>query len=108
MGNKRKRDRYKLLKYLKIYDQNTETFMGHLVDISNSGMLAVSEDPIPVEVDYDLWIKVLSEKVTLQARCVWCREDPEIESFNAGFHFLELTQETKMKIKTLVEALKQY
>jgi len=106
MKNKRIADRRNLLRYLKIFEQESGEFVGHLVNISASGMLVVSEKPMQPDRNMQLYIQLLSEKIPLKVRCVWCREDPEIESYNIGFNLFAPEPETDRKLKLLMQTLK--
>lgn len=106
MSDKRKEKRQKLIRYLRVYDRATDRFVGHLVNISNSGMLLVSEAPFPGQEIFQFWVEIVAERMALTARSVWCSMDETVDSFHTGFEFVEMTPEMETKIECLVYALK--
>ncbi len=107
MKDKRTADRRNLLRYLKVFDQKSGEFVGHLVNISAGGMLMVSEHPVQPDRNLQLHIEMVSEKIPVKVRCVWCREDPDIESYNIGFNLFAPDPETDVKLKMLMQTLKE-
>ncbi|MGE0084368.1 MAG: PilZ domain-containing protein [Desulfococcaceae bacterium] len=107
MKDKRTADRRNLQRYLKVFDQESGGFVGHLVNISAGGMLMVSENPVQPDTNLQMCIEMVSEKIPVKVRCVWCREDPEIESYNIGFNLFAPEPETDVKLKMLIQTLKE-
>ncbi|MEZ4525243.1 MAG: PilZ domain-containing protein [Desulfobacterales bacterium] len=107
MKEKRTADRRNLLRYLKIFDKESGEFLGHLVNISAGGMLMVSEQPVQPDTNLHLHIELVSERIPVKVCCVWCREDPEIESYNIGFNLFATDPETDAKLKMLIQTLKE-
>ncbi len=105
MRNNRSADRRNLLRYLKVFDQESGEFMGHLVNISAGGMLIVSENPVQPDINLQLHIEMVCERIPVKVRCAWCLEDPEIESYNIGFNLFAPEPKTDVKLKLLIQTL---
>lgn len=105
MKDRRTEKRLRLMRYLKVYDQTGQTFIGHMVDLHLGGMLLVSERPILPGTELDLRLEILTEKTPLTVEAVWCEEDPGLESYNIGCRVVDLPAETEARMTALIRAL---
>ena len=55
--DKRQLKRVHLIYYLRIFDNDAGTAIGHLVDITTQGIMIISEEPVPAGKDFSLIIK---------------------------------------------------
>ena len=55
---KRQRRRWELVFYLRIFDQSNGALLGHVIDISEDGLMLLSEVPIELNKDYDLSLEM--------------------------------------------------
>jgi len=105
--DRRRFKRRHLLYYLKVTDVNGYP-LGHLVDITEDGVLLMGEEPFS-EGDYLTFHMTLpakfegDEKVELQARCQWEKESRQPHLFEGGFQFYDVTQEIKDTIRDLID-----
>ncbi|GBC60989.1 PilZ domain-containing protein [Desulfonema ishimotonii] len=106
MDERRNAKRLRLIEYLRVFEQKTDLFVGHLVDVSDSGLALVSPKPIKRGQVLHLRVEILADQVMLDARCMWCRKDVHLESYDSGFRFLAISPETRMKIRCLTDALR--
>jgi hypothetical protein len=105
MKEKRTEKRLQLARYLKIYDQASGMFIGHMVDIHLRGMLMVSERPILPGSELNLGLEIFTEKMPLTLEAIWCEEDTGLESYNIGCRIVDLPGDTETCIRALMEAL---
>jgi c-di-GMP-binding flagellar brake protein YcgR len=108
--NRRNQERYSLEYFLRIVDQDTESMLGHIIDISTGGMRLISEAPIPTQRDFRLWMEISLEsgaqgKFALEARSVWSREDINPQLYDTGFSFIALSAEARSSIANLIREL---
>ncbi|MDX1775732.1 MAG: PilZ domain-containing protein [Desulfobulbales bacterium] len=104
---KRKLTRVQLIYYLRIFDSNTGTNIGHLVDITTEGIMVISEEPVPVNKDYTFIMhlpKTMSgrEKIQFKAHCLWCRLDINPDFYVSGYRIMEIQPDELMTIKALI------
>ncbi len=76
----------------RIVDISTNRSIGKLVDISADGMRIVSNIPLEKGARFKFRIDLPREvggcdQLNVSARNVWCREDDELNSYQAGFEF---------------------
>ena len=108
MPEKRKHRRATLLYYLKIYDLETEKFVGHLADISLGGLKLVSESEIIPGNDFHLRIclpedQYCQKSFTVKARSCWSKTDINPDYYASGFYYITLSLENIRIIKNLIQ-----
>ena len=106
MSVERKLKRWQLIKYLSVYESDTGELLGLLVDLTVKGMKLESEKPVPAGEDFYLWMEIVSKRVDLKARSLWCRFDEKTKLYNMGFRLVHLPDETVSSIEGLIAALK--
>lgn len=92
MSDRRTLHRRHLIYYLKVFDRGSNTMMGHLVDITEEGLMIVSENAfdegklvkmsmlLPREIEG-------KEQIEFDARSTWCHKDVNPSLFGTGFKF---------------------
>lgn len=90
MIEQRREARTHLLYYLRVFDRDTDTLLGHVVDVSRNGMLITSHLPLEDKRTYRLAVEDVSimdhlGTVNVDAECRWCKTDEEVELMDAGF-----------------------
>ncbi len=92
MSDRRILHRRHLIYYLKVFDRETDNLLGHLVDITEEGIMIVSETPF--EEGKTLKMKMLlpreiedKEEIEFDARSMWCRKDVNPSLYGVGFKF---------------------
>ncbi len=109
MAERRKTRRRHLLYYGRIYDERMYEQLGYLVDITETGMMMLSEKPFAVnesrKVRIEITDDVSSDKsyLTLSVRSIWCEPDIDPDHYNAGFEILEPSAEDIKVIKKIIE-----
>ncbi len=92
MSDRRTLHRRHLIYYLKVLDRNTDELLGHLVDITEEGLMIVSETCY--EQGPLMKMKMLlpreiegKEEIEFDARVMWCRRDVNPSLFGIGYKF---------------------
>jgi c-di-GMP-binding flagellar brake protein YcgR len=97
--------------YLEIIDRHSHELIGNLLDISNEGMMFITDKPIPPKQLKDVRIKLpdfeefpkKSIDVILETR--WTKPDVNPNLHRVGCHFLKITPADLKLIKRAVEEL---
>ncbi len=93
---RRKLKRRSLAYYMLVKDANTQEVVGHLIDITPSGLLLDSQKPLPLEHDFPLRLDTtpdVADKTYIKftARTKWCQPDMiEPYLFDIGFRITDL------------------
>ena len=94
---RRKFKRRNLAYYMLVKDSYTQQIIGHLVNISPSGLLIDSQKPIPMQKDFYLSLDITPDiaardYIVFKARSKWCQPDA-IEPFlyDIGFSIIEIS-----------------
>ncbi len=106
MNESRKMERWDLVRFLRVYEDDTGALFGHLADINPEGVKLMSAEPITDGKDYKIRIEVLSDQIRLTVRCLWSRKDDRADLYQSGFKVVEQTPETRKGMACLIEALK--
>lgn len=80
--------------------------MGCLGNISEKGLMLISDLPVLVGAQFQLRLQVPCERgmpttVDVKATCVWCHEDETPGSYDSGFTLNEAPAEYSELIKAL-------
>lgn len=83
--------------------------MGYLGNVSEHGLMLISNLPILVGADFELQLKIPGSEgalrlIDLTAGCLWCQEDETPGNYDSGFSLRALPVEYIY----LVLALQQY
>ena len=110
MTENRRMKRWHVIYYLRIFDQDTGSLLGHLVDITTEGIKMVSEDPIPAGKGFRLRMEVpvegrKAEGVFFNARSLWSSKDTNPDFYATGFHLENPDNETINVIQFLIDDL---
>jgi len=110
MAENRKMKRWHVIYYLRIFDQDTDSLLGHLVDITTEGIKMVSEESIPFKKDFRLKMEVPlkgteTEEVLFDARSMWSQKDTNPDFYATGFRLEKPNMETIKVIQALISDL---
>ena len=99
-----------LIYYLEVYDEDSDKFLGHLVDITTQGIKLVSKKPIETEKIFSLRMNLpegyFDDKVlTFKAKSLWSGNDVNPDFFDTGFMAPNLDPKAKETITDLVNQL---
>jgi len=110
-ADKRRLKRWYLVMYLRVYDQDTQALVGHIVDINREGMRLVSDDPVPLNRTFRLWLDVPKEnssnqRIFLDAESLWCGRDINPDFYDTGFRLLNIGASALLQLQLLIEEFK--
>ncbi|HCK81156.1 MAG TPA: hypothetical protein DIC59_06785 [Candidatus Competibacteraceae bacterium] len=103
-------ERYSVEFYLCVYNRDTDTLVGHIVDISLGGIQLLSETPIANGEQFRFRMDVSlesgrKETIDVEAQSVWHDEDVNPGLFNTGFEFLTLSPVALKTIKAIIKEI---
>ena len=106
---RRKLNRRNVSYYLPVMDDNTKQVIGHIMDISPTGLMMDSKVPVPANLKYNLRLDLMEDiagKATLEFEAIskWCRPDPiQPYLYNAGFQIINIAPDYIEVIKRIAE-----
>jgi c-di-GMP-binding flagellar brake protein YcgR len=121
--NRRKSERYCVSRYFKrtkvghhpvffaVYNRVTDEQVGHISDLSTTGIKIISGNSCEKGQLLKLTIELPQPiegngKVTVNARCAWCREDAGTGHYSIGIEFLTIMPNHEEIIKQVCDELK--
>ena len=87
------------MSYSQVFDLHGGRLLGYLADLTESGAMIIGSKPLDEGSELSLHLEVPElpdtklERLTLQARVVWCRPDISPEFLNIGFEFKDVGPE---------------
>lgn len=99
-----------LVYYLEVYDDDASKLLGHLVDLTTSGLKLVSKDRIPTNRNYHLRMMLpegyFSQKdIYFEAKSLWSSNDINPDFYDTGFAAPKLDKKTQEIILGLVSQI---
>lgn len=93
--------------YLRVFDGMSRKVLGHLVDISEKGIMMISDTPIEVNESFRLRMSLPaqlkdSSEVLFTATSRWCKQDENPDFYLSGFYLHDLEVETENVIRRLI------
>ncbi len=109
MPTERRIERHQLPYFLKVYNRLTDKPVGSLGNVSQDGLMLISQLPMMVGVDFELRVKLpgntgRAQFIDFTANCLWCHEDVTPHYYDAGFAL----QRTSAEYRQLVSDLQHY
>lgn len=106
-GELRRVDRRYLVFYLRVFDGLSSNILGHLVDISEKGIMLISDVPFEVNENYRLRMRLPTEmkdrnEIVFAATSRWCKSDSNPDFYRAGFQLHDLEPYAKKLITSLI------
>ncbi|MCB2216219.1 PilZ domain-containing protein [Desulfofustis glycolicus] len=106
-ADKRKVQRWHLVFYLRVFDGQSQTIVGHLVDISSRGLMLVCDKPVERGRALTLRMKLPKElagrqEILFDAVCRWCRQDSNPDFYIAGFKLAAVPDDISENLRQLV------
>jgi len=108
MEEKRNLERKSPFYFLRVYDSCTRQMGGRIVNLSTEGMTLVCEEPVR-ENTICKFRMILPETIsdrkqmTIEARCIWCKEENDAISYRSGFKFIDLSPRNLETIRDLCQ-----
>jgi hypothetical protein len=109
MLKERRIERHQLPGYLRVFNLYTNKPLGCLGNVSEKGLMLISDLPMLVGADFELHLQVPCERGTpvtlaVTATCLWCHEDETPGSYDSGF----ILTESPPEYSELIRALRHY
>jgi hypothetical protein len=109
MLKERRIERHQLPGYLRVFNRYTNKPIGCLGNVSEEGLMLISDLPMLVGADFQLRLQVPCERglpttLDVTATCQWCHEDETPGSYDSGF----LLVESSPDYAALINALRYY
>ena len=106
--NVRQVDRWYLVFYLRVFDALSRKIFGHLVDISENGIMLISDKPVEVNEEYRLRMSLPNPtidryEIILSATSRWCKPDANPDFYLIGFQIYDLEPTTRDLIIKLIK-----
>ena len=112
VDERRRLRRWHLVLYLRVFDHAGEV-IGHLANISQDGMMTISDRPLEIGHDYDLWLELPcvddgpgNERLALRAHSVRSDQDVNPSFYDTGFKLLDASQDTVNRLAQLISDLR--
>ncbi|MCP4701374.1 MAG: PilZ domain-containing protein [Gammaproteobacteria bacterium] len=115
MEDRRHGNRWNLLLFLPIWDEDENSVMGYIADITDDGILLFSKDHIELGRKFSLSIHmedlteaflakdISGERISFQAQSRWVDFDVKPAFHRTGLKFINLTPEQAEAVKQLVQ-----
>ena len=105
----RRIERHQLPYFLRVFNSVTDKPIGFLGNVSEDGLMLISQLPMMIGADFDLRLKIpmaggCHQVIDLKGCCLWCHEDATPHHYDAGFSL----QWAPPEYGQLVDALKLY
>ena len=105
--DQRQVDRKSLVFYLRVFDGLSNKILGHLIDISEKGVLLRTDEPVQPNENHRLRIRlpaVIRERheVVLNGTSRWCKQYLGQDHYLAGFQVYDIDAPTKKVVQKLI------
>lgn len=93
---------------LNVRDEKTGTLVGRMTNLSSSGMMLLTDVPIPDGARLAVVIELpptpcASRRLDVRMRCRWCNRAVGGQWFEAGFRFAEMSFRQKLLLETFLK-----
>ena len=111
MSERRTTPRKKFSFYMRVLDDDTQTILGHMVEVSAIGLQLETTMPLPLQKDYYLRLELTPDVadrpvMIFIARTKWCKMDEiELNLYHIGFGIAEIMPDDK---QIFLNVLKKY
>ena len=108
---KRQRRRWELVFYLRILDEADGSLLGHVIDISEDGLMLLSETAIELNKDFSLGLEMPAagentrQKISFRAHSLWQSSDANPDLLDTGFQLINPDKNSIGAIKELINEL---
>lgn len=108
MSKLRMEKRRKVMTFTPVYNNQANTLLGYLGDLTLKGALLVSERPVETGQTLTLAIEFRktsenpASRMIVSARVAWCKQEEHRTYYNTGLEFLPLTDEQKKMIEAIL------
>ena len=113
MRNKRRAPRKSPSERIEIFDINAEDIIGHLANITSSGLMLMGPVSIAPGTLYQLQISLPSpvngvETIEFGAECLWCQRAKGVNNYWTGMQIIDISEAAVDIIERLVEGWQEH
>lgn len=106
--HKRQVDRWYLVFYLRVFDGMSSKILGHLVDISKKGIMLMCDNPVEVNEECRLRMRLPNpmkdrDEIIFSATSKWCERDTNPDFYLAGFQISDLDPTARGVLNNLIK-----
>lgn len=110
--DKRQIDRWHLVYYLRVFESGSPSIFGHLVDLSERGLMLLCYNPVEVHRVFKLRMSQPNrmkdhEEIIFPATSKWCKNDADTEFYLAGFQLDAVEPALRQLITSLIRDFSQ-
>ncbi len=107
MFTERRIERHQLPYFLQVFNRLTDKPIGFLGNVSEEGLMLISQLPMMVDVDFELRMKIPGpddtfHAIDITATCLWSHEDVNPQHYDSGFSVLQASEEYGQLINILL------
>ena len=109
MPEKRTVPRKKIDMYMRVINDDTSEILGHMVEVSKTGLRLETVGPLPLEKDFYLRIELTADLgpmpfIIFIARTKWCKMDAiQPNLFQVGFEIVEMVEEDRQAFLRIIQ-----
>ncbi|MCG6929569.1 MAG: PilZ domain-containing protein [Desulfofustis sp.] len=105
-GSARDHERIRLVTYLRVFDGDSGLLLGHVVDVSYTGIQLVSHQPLRLNRTYALKLIMPKEvagrfEMLIGAQSIWSRPDANPDFIITGLSFRSLSDDQREQINAI-------
>ena len=98
MFTDRRIERHQLPYFLQVFNRVTDKPIGYLGNLSDDGLMLISQLPMMVDAEFELRLKIPGaddtfHAIDLTATCLWSHEDINPQHYDSGFSVLQAPEE---------------
>ncbi|MBD3392944.1 MAG: hypothetical protein GF418_12635 [Chitinivibrionales bacterium] len=98
--------------YLRVYDGDTKSYVGSVVDISKKGMKLLSERPFEIDSTYRLRLplpedSIFGDTLKVEAKACWCTPLKGTTGYESGFEFEQPVNDGVFAIESIIRDLRK-
>ena len=110
MPQQRSLSRIKITYYLRVFDNETDSLLGHVGDINVGGLMLIGDRSIEILRMYSLRMAIpandhKTEHILLEAESVWSRKDTNPYFYDTGFRLIDPTPNSVRMIRQLIDEM---
>jgi hypothetical protein len=107
MFTDRRIERHQLSCFLQVFNRITDKPIGYLGNVSEHGLMLISQLPMMVDVEFELRLKIPTadgdfQAIDLTASCLWSHEDINPQHYDSGFSVVKAPKEYSQLINALL------
>lgn len=111
MADARRAEREIINRYLRVFDRESDRFLGYLVDITPVGAMLQSREPIEPDARFKLRVELPEgfeggNAILVEATSRWDKKEDNALFHHTGFQFEAIASEEEAKVRRLMESYK--